>query len=341
MTTITRLVGTQSSPWEQATFLINGEQVRWDSPAIALRRGQENELKINVPWPDGTGINLGLLQEKKLVVEAEPAFGDWVSIKNNEASWKLTPENLSGRISLVFYSRGFVQVLEFKCWVLSPNLSDEGYATLGGTTAPIPEGAKDIWPGISLNLNFRANPESPIAGFPLTLSINSLALGLSHPVTSNPPLSTQATYHQWYLTGVDGTREIEFDFVILGQGMTPVIVRNCIKRSSNLLDYATIKLNGVDVPVTVGARFKGGTSETLSVVSKPGSPPLNSLYLYWEKGDGQLNGNYFKSDPVFNLPNNSMSWSIICPANSHGEFALKIARVIGATKTSFRCFLEP
>jgi hypothetical protein len=114
-----------------------------------------------------------LVNDEGLVIRAEPAFGDWVSIKDDEASWSLTPENLSGRVRLVFLSREFDQVHEFPCWVLSPNLSDEGYATLGSTLTLIPVSAKEFWPGISITLNFRAKPDSPIAGFPLMLKVQA------------------------------------------------------------------------------------------------------------------------------------------------------------------------
>ncbi|CAI8842961.1 Minor tail protein [Pseudomonas sp. IT-196MI5] len=340
MTATTAFSGTQNSPWEQASFFMNGEQVSWNSPGIGLRRGQSNELIVKAPWLNGTKINLGLVNDNGLVIGAEPAFGDWVSVNDGEASWRLTPENLSGRVRLVFFTREFDQVHEFPCWVLSANLSDEGYATLGGTLLPIPVGPKEFLPGVSKHLNFRANPGSPIAGFPLMLNFTFKEPGLPDPLTSSPLILTKTTDHEWYLTGIVDTREIEFNLVITGQGMTPLTVSDCIRRSSNLLDYATIKLNGVDIPAD-GARFKGGVSETLSVVVKPGSPSLGWVVLSWQKGGGQLNGNYFKSDPAFTSPTGSMTWNITCPAQTRGEFALSIGTSLSHIRTSFRCFLEP
>jgi len=201
MTATTAFSGTQSSPWEQAGFFMNGEQVSWNSPGIGLRRGQSNELIVKAPWLNGTQINLGLVNDNGLVIGAEPAFGDWVSIKDGEASWRLTPESLSGRVRLVFFTREFDQVHEFPCWVLSANLSDEGYATLGGNNIPIPELAKELWSGEEINFNFRANPDSPIAGFPLMLKVQAKQPG-ADPVTSRPLVMTPTTDHKWILASV-------------------------------------------------------------------------------------------------------------------------------------------
>jgi hypothetical protein len=121
--------------------------------------------------------------------------------------------------------------------------------------------------------------------------------------------------------------------------MTPLTVSDCIRRSSNLLDYATIKLNGVDVPGD-GAGFRGGVPTTLTVVAKPGSPSMEYMYLYWEKGDGQLNVNYFNYIPGFTYANRSMTWKITCPANTAGRFALRVNGPTGRTSSSFPCNLQ-
>lgn len=330
---------TKSSPWEEAIFCINDANVPWNSPGIGLRRGQSNKLTVQAPWLNGTQINLGLVSDEGLVIRASPEFGEWVPENGDKAEWELKPDNVSGRVRLVFFSRKFEQIHEFPCWVLSSNLSDEGDATLGSTVTPIPADAKKFWPGTGRTLNFRAKPGSPIAGFPLMLKVLAKQPG-ADPVTSRPLVMTPTTDQEWSLTAVTEAREVAFDLIISGQGMTPLTVSDCFRFSSNLLDYATIKLNGVEVPAD-GARFKGDTPGTLSVAAKPGGPSLDSLYLYWEKGGGQLNGNYFKSDPGFTFPNGSMTWDITCPERTSGEFALKIQRVFGATQTSFRCFLQP
>ncbi|MCP2022786.1 UNVERIFIED_ORG: hypothetical protein J2Y76_003701 [Pseudomonas reinekei] len=339
MTAVAGFSKTESSPWELASFRINGEDVPWNSPGIGLRRGQSNELTVQAPWLSGTKINLGLVSDEGLVIRASPEFGEWVPEEGNTAKWTLTPDNISGRVRLVFFGRKFEQVHNFPCWVLSSNLSDEGFATLGSTVTPIPADSKKFWPAIGRTLNFQAKPGSPIAGFPLMLKVQAKQPG-ADPVTSIPLVMAPTTNQQWSVTAVTEAREVAFDLIISGQGMTPLTVSDCVRFSSNLLDYATIKLNDVDVPAD-GARFKGDTPGTLSVVAKPGSPSLDSMYLYWEKGGGQLNGNDFKSDPGFTFPNGSMTWDITCPARTSGEFALRIRKVFGATQTSFRCLLVP
>ena len=334
MTATTVFSGTQSSPWEQASFFMNGEPVSWNSPGIGLRRGQSNDLIVKAPWLNGTQINLGLVNDNGLIIEAEPAFGDWVSVNDGEASWRLTPENSSGRVRLVFLSREFDQVHEFPCWVLSPDLSDEGYATLGGTLTPIPVGAKGFWPSARKKLKFWAKPDSPIAGFPLMLKVEVKQPG-GAPVTSRPLVMTPTTDQEWDLTGVREPREVAFDLVISGQGMTPLTVSDCIRYSSNLLDYATIKLNGVDVPVD-GARFRGGVPTTLTVVAKPGSPSIGHMYLYLEK----INGYNFECVPNFGYANSSKTWRITCP-KIFASFALRVdALASNVTSTSLPCSLQ-
>jgi len=330
---------TKSFSWEEASFCINDEPVPWNSPGIALRREQSNKLTVQAPWLDGVQISLDLVNDAGLVIGASPAFGQWSPEEGDTAEWTLTPENLSGRVRLVFLSREFDQVHEFPCWVMSSNLSDEGYATWRGTVIPIPEGQKEFWPDVSRTLVFRAEPDSPIAGFPLMLKVQAKQPGVD-PVISKPLMMTPTTNHEWYVTGVTEAREVDFDLIISGQGMTPFIVSDCIRRSSNLLDYVTIRLNRVEVPAD-GARFKGGVSSELSAVAKPGSPSLDDVRLYWEKGGGELEGSRFISNPKFEYPVEKMLWNVHCPSHTRGEFALRIQRFFGSAQARIRCFLEP
>ncbi|EJM41921.1 hypothetical protein PMI26_03276 [Pseudomonas sp. GM33] len=330
---------TKSFSWEEASFCINDEPVPWNLPGIALRRGQSNKLTVQAPWLDGVQIKLGLVNDAGLVIGASPAFGQWSPKEGDTAEWTLTPENLSGRVRLVFLSREFDQVHEFPCWVMSSNLSDEGYATWRGSVIPMPEGVKEFWPDTSLTVIFRAKPDSPIAGFPLMLKVQAKQSG-ADPVTSKPLLMTPTTDHEWDVTGVTEAREVDFDLIISGQGMTPFIVSDCIRRSSNLLDYVTIRLNRVEVPAD-GARFKGGVSSELSAVAKPGSPSLYYVRLYWEKGGGELEGSRFISKPDFEYAVEKMAWNVHCPSHTRGEFALRIQKNWSSAQARIRCFLEP
>ena len=323
MTSNSNSLATQDSPWKDASFFINGEPVQWNSPGVGLRRGQPNDFKVNAPGLNGTQVSLGLVNDEGLVIEAKPAFDAWVSIVDDEASWTLTPADQSGRVKLVLISRQVPEFMEFPCWVLSSNLADEVDATMGNSVVPIPEANKVFWPSLGIQLNLRAKPGSPIAGFPLELKVEVKSPGLSDPVTSRPPVMTLNTSHRWEVSGVAGSEAATFDLVLSGQGMTPLKVTDCTMHSSNLLDYATITMDGEPIPVG-GVQFHGGEPRKLQVVPKPGSPPLPTMYLMFHAIEGDLNLNYFKFEPGLGFPNPSLGWEITSEIRTRGRFELEV-----------------
>ena len=321
MTSNSNSLATQDSPWKDASFFINGEPVQWNSPGVGLRRGQSNDFKVNAPGLNGTQISLGLVNDEGLDIEANPAFDAWVSIVDDEARWTLTPADKSGRVKLVLISRQVPEFLEFPCWVLSSNLADEVDATMGSSVVPIPEANKVFWPSLGIQLNLRAKPGSPIAGFPLELKVEVKSPGLPDPVTSRPPVMTLNTSHQWVVSGVAGSEAATFDLVLSGQGMTPLKVTDCTMHSANLLDYATITVGGDPIPAD-GAQFYGGKTQTLQVVPKTGSPPLPALNLSFRPLEGNPNQNYFKFEPGLGFPNPDFSWEMTCQEFITGKFEL-------------------
>ncbi|WP_338919100.1 hypothetical protein V0M98_16640 [Pseudomonas silesiensis] len=92
------------SPWKEAKLFVNNREIAWGEP-IALFRGEECEVRVEVPSGIEGALNLGLVNDDELTISAEPAFNSWVPGGDGKFTWKLTPDaGKSGRVQLVVLS---------------------------------------------------------------------------------------------------------------------------------------------------------------------------------------------------------------------------------------------
>ena len=136
MTDELKAASVASSPWDQATLLINGNEVEWGTAPVLLR-GQENVVTVEAPPTIARALNLGLPEDGGLSIAASPDFGNWVAPVDGKFTWKITPgTGKSGRIALVFFSREVLESWEHRSLVISSNLADEADVKIGGVAVP-------------------------------------------------------------------------------------------------------------------------------------------------------------------------------------------------------------
>lgn len=160
----------EESPWKQATLLINGNEVPWNT-AITLLRGQANEVTVEAPLEIAEEISLWLPEDGGLDIEASPPLEDWVSRIDGKFHWTLTPgEGQSGLVTPVFKSRSVLQGWEHRCFVLSADLADEvDEVKVGGGAYP-PDGIV-LFRGEPQTVTLTYKPGSPLYdGYPLVLA---------------------------------------------------------------------------------------------------------------------------------------------------------------------------
>ncbi|MCP2021768.1 hypothetical protein [Pseudomonas laurylsulfatiphila] len=157
------------SPWEQATLLINGELVAWNSPGVFLFRGQPIDVKVEAPFLRGKEVALVLINPDDLDIEASPEFEAWVPTSDAKASWTLAANGTkSGRIKLKLLSND-VQAWEIPCAVLSANLAEEADVEI--ECAPVPNDGNWFIRDKPQTVTLKLKPGSPLTGLPVTLSL--------------------------------------------------------------------------------------------------------------------------------------------------------------------------
>ncbi|MDR6607535.1 hypothetical protein [Pseudomonas synxantha] len=309
------------SPWEQATLLVNGARVAWNSPNVFLFRGQPNDVTVEAPFLEGKGVYLGLINQEDLIIEASPTFDEWVSTPDAKASWALTASGAkSGRITLKLTSSAVVQPLEVPCAVLSANLADEADVEIGGVAVPT-EGNWFIRDQAQ-TVTLIPKSGSPLAGLPVTLTC-TIKDGLDVAnVVSEPAFGSEQTSYSWAVTGT--TKSGTFQLLLAGKGMTtPITVAVSNLVSSNLADEAEVKIGGVAVP-TEGNWFIRDKAQTVTLIPKSGSPlaglPI-TLACTIKSGLDVAN---VVSAPAFGSEQTSYSWAVTGKTKS-GTFQLSLA----------------
>ena len=201
MNVVVKAATAETSPWEQATLLINGNKVEWGAQFFLLR-GQENVVTVEAPPSVANELNLALPEDGGLNIVASPVFGSWVSRVDNKFDWKITPEaGKSGRITLVFYSREVLESWTHRSLVISSDLADEVTVLLDGAEMPV-TGA-DIPSGGTTTLTLAYKSPYLLPGLDLALDA-VLETGLvPGDLTSEPPLLEQTANHKWVITGAE------------------------------------------------------------------------------------------------------------------------------------------
>ncbi|MGF6554023.1 hypothetical protein ABIA48_000403 [Pseudomonas sp. S30_BP2TU TE3576] len=309
------------SPWKQATLLVNGERVAWNSPSVFLFRGQANDVTVEAPFLSGKEVSLGLINLDDLDIEASPTFDEWVPTPDAKASWALTASGTkSGRITLKLMSNNVAQPWEVPCAVLSANLADETDVKIDGVA--VPAGGNWFYRDKAQTVTLTPKSGSPLAGLPVTLSC-AIKTGLDPAdVVSVPAFDSEQTTYSWSVTGK--TKSGTFQLSLAGKGMTtPINLAISKLISSNLADEAEVKIGGVAVP-TEGNWFFRDKAQTVTLTPKSGSPLAGlpvTLSCAIKSGLDVAN---VVSAPAFGSEQTSYSWAVTGKTKS-GTFQLSLA----------------
>jgi len=308
------------SPWEQATLLINGELVAWNSPGVFLFRGQPIDVKVEAPFLRGKEVALDLVNPDDLDIEASPDFEAWVPAPDAKASWALAANGTkSGRIKLRLLSKDVVQIWDIPCVVLSTDLAEEADVKIGD--AAVPEEGNWFYRGKTQIVTLHPKLGSPLAGLPVMLS-RKVITGLDlENVESDPEFNEYKTNYSWAVTG--NTRSGTFQLSLAGKGMTAPITLTISKLiSSNLSDEVTLLLNGVEIPST-GVDFVAGEPKKITLSYKNANLLVGvPLSLDWLPGRG-LNEGDLVSQPPLREPSSTHEWDLIAE-HQDGLFKLRL-----------------
>jgi len=316
MTTHLKNSQAASSPWEQATLLINGSIVHWGAELVLLR-GQENIISVHAPAEIARELAVSLVESGGLEIDVSPEFQFWVPPVDGTFNWTLIPEDgESGRITLVFYSREVLVPWEHRSLVISENLADEvDQVLVGGAPSPA-DGA----------LFFRNEPQtvtltykqgSPLQGYPLKLT--------GAPLTGVQPGNLVVTAFDNNVWSVNShTNSGTFKLELTGENMNGgVTLPACKVMSRRLADEINVKFSGREI-LPVGLVFIRDTLQKLTITAKPDSPFDELVSLEWVKGAGLIIDD-IKVVPNFGVPASSGVWDIRGSAEKEGDFSLKLS----------------
>ncbi|WP_223441884.1 MULTISPECIES: hypothetical protein [Pseudomonas] len=216
MTTNLKAAIAATSPWEDATLLINGKKVEWGAKPVFLR-GQVNDVTVEAPPEIAEELNLGLAEYGDLSINASPDFGNWVVPVNGKFKWMISPSaGKSGRMTLVFYSREVEQSWEHRSIVISHSLADEADVKIDGVA--VPAGGNVFYRDKPQTVTLTPKPGSPLWGLPIKLNC-VVKSGLDpHNVVSDPDFGEEQIIYSWKVTG--NTKSGTFQLSLLGTGMT-------------------------------------------------------------------------------------------------------------------------
>jgi hypothetical protein len=295
------------SPWKEAKLFVNDREIAWGEP-VALFRGEESEVRVEVPSSIGGELNLGLVNDDGLTVGADPAFNDWVPGSDGKFTWALTPEaGKSGRVQLVVLSREVDEFWTLPCWVISSSLADEVDEVVVAAYDPQrPPSANDIF--------FRDEPryvtvsykkDSPLRGYPLQLIATPLTGVVPSNLSPNP--SQPTTVHAWWMTA--NANSGTFSLELTGAGMSGGIALPAFKAMSRYLyDEADVLIGGTVVPPE-GIDFTIGSSQVVTLKPKPSSPlaghPVKLKHKLLDLQPADL-----ISDPDFDSFETEHRWSV-------------------------------
>ncbi|MBV7570661.1 hypothetical protein [Pseudomonas sp. PDM27] len=195
MTDELKAVAVASSPWEQATLLINGKKVEGGAEPVLLR-GRGNVVTVEAPPAIARELNLALPVDGGLNIVASPDFNKWVSPVNGKFTWTITPDaGKSGRITLVFFSREVTELWGHRSLVISSSLADE---------VDVKVDDKDVSHADTAflrtnrrNIKLLAKPNSPVAGLAFIMRYEILDKLLPGAVESVPAIGDETFNLEW------------------------------------------------------------------------------------------------------------------------------------------------
>ena len=320
MTTNLKAAIAATSPWEDATLLINGKKVEWGAKPVFLR-GQVNDVTVEAPPALARELNLGLAEDGGLSIVASPDFGNWVVPVDGKFSWKITPgAGKSGRMKLVFFSREEVQSWDHRSLVISSKLTDEADVTID--RRPVPKEGTWFVRDESRTVDLIFKPGSPLDGLPVSLHC-AIKNGLDKDnVVSEPEFGSAQTTHRWTVTG--NTNSGIFQLLLYGEGMSePIILPVSRLFSSNLAEEVTVLLNGNAMPKR-GANFIGGQANVLTLDYKSADLLVGApLAIDVSPQSGVVTGD-FSCVPALRELTTTHEWKLTGTQLKSGTFKVKL-----------------
>lgn len=309
------------SPWKEAEFKVNGVPVAWRSPVL-LRRGQANEVTVEVESAIAKTLRLALINDEGLNIVAVPADTVWQQPDpvSGEFKWTLTSnEQKSGRVKLVIYGQEVAQPWEHDGRVLANNLADEVEVRIDGK--PVTSDVNFFIrgrPGVITLESKESN--SVIEGLGVTLT-RVITSGLDEAdLVSSPGFGVSTPDYRWSVTGSDKSGTFQLIFTCQGIAVPLTVALNALL-STDLNDEAEVRIGGVEIPAE-GQVFFRGEAQTLTVIAKPGSPLGRlPLALRWIKG---VEPEKFTCVPALGTYTPDHSWSITGPADQSGTFQFEL-----------------
>jgi len=215
MTSESKAATAVTSPWDEATLLINGNKVEGNAKVVLLRE-QVNVVTVEAPPAIARKLRLVQVNDDDLNIAASPDFGRWVPADNGKFEWRLTPgAGKSGRITLVFFSLEETKSWEHPSLVISSNLADEVDVKIDGKEASDAEVVYLRNAKHRITLDPKLN--SPLAGCPLILHWIRGDGVLPVDLTFQPQLEAETVVHSWEVTG-SATEAGTFELGIVGAG---------------------------------------------------------------------------------------------------------------------------
>jgi hypothetical protein len=262
------------SPWKQAKLFVNNNEIAWGAP-IGLLRGQTNEFRVEAPPGIQGALSLGLVNDDNLIIEADPAFNDWVPGSDGKFTWTLTSNvGNSGRVQLVVLSREVHELWGIDCRVLSPYLSNEVTMFMDG--ARIPLWGAELAGGrtAALTLEYKTNA---LIGLPLTLDWVPHTGLVTEDMSSWPPFGVPSANHEWKFTGTRQKRGT-FSLNLLSDVGTRVLSTPLISLRNELSFRFYYGSTGADAPLpptVVDVRVDAWVGYDMRLLYSDGSPATN------------------------------------------------------------------
>lgn len=287
----------------------------WNA-SIVLLRGQNNEVRVKAPAAIANELQLRVINDDDLMIEASPDFDSWVPGPDGEVTWNLTlGAGKSGRINLVVLSRDVLQPWELPCRVMSSSLADEvDKIMVGGVDVPM-TGAL-FFRNDPQTVTVSYKPGSPLEGYSLELS------GI--PRTGVQPgnlVVDQTGPHSWNVKS--HTNSGTFDLEFAGANIpTPFTLTDCKVMSRYLHVEADVLIDG-EAANPAGVNFSRGLRKLVTLKAKPDSPiaghPVSLNYSIIEG----LGSDDVICEPGFDSEQTGHSWYVTV-VNGAGHFRLSL-----------------
>ncbi|RON10417.1 hypothetical protein BK659_06645 [Pseudomonas brassicacearum] len=249
-------------------------------------------------------------------VGSNPIFG----LDNTTNSWAVTGSTKSGTFQLSLTGKGMTAPIALTVSkLLSTNLNDEADVTID--TKPVPPEGNFFLRGQAQTVKLTPKANSPLAGYPVTLTCAIKSGLVAANVVSVPAFDAEKTTHSWDVTG--STKSGTFQLSLTGKDMTTPIVLNASKLlSTNLNDEADVKIGGALVPAD-GNFFLRGQAQTVMLTPKANSPLAGYPVTLTCAIKSGLDVANVGSNPIFGLDNTTHSWAVTGSTKS-GTFQLSL-----------------